>query len=67
MASSYSKLKGRIIEKYGSQAEFARILGTYDTVVSRKMQGNVGFTHDDIVKWCNLLDIKQEEIGGYFF
>lgn len=67
MAFEYRKLKGRIIEKYNSQAAFAAALGTTEQTISRKMNAVTSFSTDDIKKWSILLDIKSNEIGDYFF
>lgn len=67
MAFEYRKLKGRIIEKYSSQAAFAAVLGTTEQTISRKMNAVTSFSTDDIKKWSELLDIKSNEIGEYFF
>lgn len=67
MALKYAKLRGRIIEKYGTLSNFADQLGVSITIVSRKMHSKVGFSKADILKWCELLDISLEEIGSYFF
>lgn len=67
MAFEYRKLKGRIIEKYGTQGKFAEILGLTETSVSRKMNMNTSFSTDDIIKWSELLEIPKEDIGEYFF
>ena len=67
MDFEYRKLKGRIIEKYNSQAAFAAVLGTTEQTISRKMNAVTSFSTDDIKKWSELLDIKSNEIGDYFF
>lgn len=67
MPYTYDKLRGRIIEKYGSQAKFSEVLGTSNITVSRKMSGNVGFSQKDMKKWGRLLDIDVSEFGEYFF
>lgn len=67
MAFNFSKLKGRIIEKYGSQTEFVKKFGISDTTFSMKMNNKVRFTSDDIVKICDMLDIPEKDIGAYFF
>lgn len=64
---AYGKLKGRIVEKFGSQARFADALGTTENTVSRKMQSKVGFSKDDMIRWAKLLDIPTERIPDYFF
>lgn len=63
----YDKLRGRIIEKFGSQAKFAEALGVSDVTVSRKMNGNVGFSQRDMKQWGELLDISESDFGEYFF
>ncbi len=63
----YNKLRGRIIEKYGSQGEFADKIGLSETSVSKKMTGKTGFDQSDIIKWCEALDIPLAEAGTYFF
>lgn len=64
---SYNKLKGRIVEKYGTQGKFAEILGISKTAMSKKMNCETGFSQEDIIVWSELLGIKPEEYGEYFF
>ena len=64
---AYNKLKGRRIEKYGSQGKFAAALGMTENTVSRKMQDKVEFSKDDMVRWAELLDIDSSEFWDYFF
>lgn len=65
--SRYRKLRGRIVEVYGSQAAFARQLGVAYNTMSAKMTGKTGISSEDIVLWCEMLDIRRGEIGTYFF
>ena len=65
--NKYPKLRGRIIEKFGSYAAFADYIDEHRTVVSRKLNGDIGFTKADIVKWSQVLDIELSEYGIYFF
>lgn len=67
MPYTYNKLRGRIIEKYGSQDKFAEELGQSRNSVSKKMNCKAGFSQSDIVKWSTLLDVSTEEYGEYFF
>ena len=67
MAFNYSKLKGRIIEKYGTQSNFAKEYGISNNTMSLKLNNQVRFTTDDIAKMVKLLDIDEREIGVYFF
>lgn len=67
MAFNYSKLRGRIIEKYGSQSEFAKALGISQQQLSLKLVNKTRFTQNDIVEITNLLEIEPDEVGVYFF
>lgn len=67
MEINYNKLKGRIIEKYGSFYNFADALGVSKVSLSKKMNGHSGFSRDDIVKWCGLLSIDRNDLEAYFF
>ncbi len=65
--SCYPKLRGRIYEKYGTMTAFAEALGIHRQSLSLKMTKKVGISNAEIIRWCELLDIQQEEIGAYFF
>ena len=67
MAFHYNKLRGRIVEKFGSQSNFADIFGVSENTMSLKLNNKVRFTSDDIIKATELLDIPPEEVGIYFF
>ena len=65
----YSKLIGRIIEKFGTRGAFAEAYGISENAMSQKLNGKMAITTDDIKKWClpDFLDIACDEIGIYFF
>ena len=67
MNYKYDRLRGRIVEKYGSQEEFAKVIGISSNSMSKKMNGKTGFSQKDIVKWSELLDINKSEYSEYFF
>ena len=67
MSFDYSKLRGKIVEKYGNQSNFASALGISENTLSLKMNNKVRFTTDDITTISRLLEIDAEEIGKYFF
>lgn len=67
MVFDYGKLRGKIVEKYGSQTAFAKAFGTSENTLSMKMNNKVRFTSDDIVKISQLLEISEDKIGLYFF
>ena len=64
---TYAKLKGRIVEKYGSQREFAKAIGISEVAMSRKMNCETGFSQKDIIRWADALEINTSDYGAYFF
>lgn len=67
MSKTNLNLRGRIIQKYGSQGAFAQRLNKTEQTVTAKLNGRSQFTQDDILEWCNALDIVAEDVGEYFF
>lgn len=63
----YSKLRGRIVEKYTTCAAFAEAFGCSRSVLSAKLSGTSPWTIAEVRRACELLDIKPEEIHLYFF
>lgn len=64
---TYDKLRGRIVEKFGSQDAFAKALGVSKQSVSKKMNGKTMFDQRDILDWSQLLDINLDEISAFYF
>ena len=67
MNFSYNKLRGRIIEKYGTQSAFVKEFGVSENAFSQKMNNKTRFNSDDVIKIVKMLDIKENEIHQYFF
>ena len=67
MAFEYNALRGRIVEKFGTQVKFAEKLGISTTALSAKMNCKTEFSQEDIEKWRSLLEIDKSDIGHYFF
>ena len=67
MAYNYSKLLGRIVEKFGTQARFAEAMGLSERSLSLKMNCKVPFKQPEISKACGLLEIDATDIHSYFF
>lgn len=65
----YSKLIGRIIEKFGSRRAFAKAVGFSENTISKKLSGKMAITTDDIKEWSKpeILDIQPSEYHEYFF
>lgn len=64
---AYRKLRGRIIEMYGTMDAFSKHINRSKVSVSNKMTGNSGFSQEDIETWGEALDIPMEQYGPYFF
>lgn len=67
MKYNFEKLNARIIQKYKSQAECARALGTTKSNLNGKINGKFKFTFDDIPKLQHILNIPKKEVWYYFF
>lgn len=67
MSFNYSKLRGKIIEKFGSQRKFSRELGVSERTLSLKLNNRIYFSQDEITKIAELLKIDLNEIQEYFF
>ncbi len=67
MPYTYSKLRGRIVERYGNQETFAKYINMSKVSVSKKLNGLTGFSQMDIEEWAKVLEIPKEEYPEYFF
>lgn len=67
MRYAYKKLKGRITEVFGSQKELSRVLGISENSVSKKLTGKTEFSQSDVEQWSELLEIRKNEYGEFFF
>lgn len=63
----YSKLRGRIREKCGTNSKFAAELGCSDNTLSAKLNHLSEFDQSEIVKSINILDLSVKDIPTYFF
>lgn len=63
----YSKLRGKIVEKFRTQGGFARAIHMSDRSMSLKLNNGIGLSQSDIILWCNILDIETKDIPEYFF
>ncbi len=67
MAFDYSKLRGRIVEKFGSQSSFAEALGCSERTLSMKMTGKISWKQPEMIKALSLLGLSDEDVQEYFF
>lgn len=63
----YRKLRGRIREMFGTQANFARKIGLSEVSVSNKLNNIVDWGQEEIEKTITALDIPYPDIHAYFF
>ena len=62
-----SKLRGRIIEKFGSQTAFAEAVHRSLSFISQYLNGKKMLDQKTIDEWSNVLDISASDIDVYFF
>ena len=67
MGFNYAKLRGRIIEKFGSIDAFGNKLKISKAQLSKKLNGKAGFSQADIIEWSDILDIDLSEVGLFFY
>lgn len=67
MFYDYSSLNGKIVEKYGTQYNFAIAMKMSERSLSLKLNNKVSWKDTDIEKASNLLDIPLEDMHKYFF
>ena len=63
----YSRLRGSIKTKYGTEGNFAKALNLSQVSLSGKLNNRVEFGQDEIKRCCDLLEIKPSDISVYFF
>ena len=63
----YSKLRGRIVEKFGTMSAFADYIGISEVALSRKLNNKVAISRDDMISWSKALDVSVDEYGAFYF
>lgn len=65
----FSKLIGRIVERFGTRTAFATAAGFTDPMLSSRLNNKTPWGCDEIVHVSqpDLLDIQPMEYGVYFF
>lgn len=67
MAYDYSKLSGKIVEKFGTQLNFAKAMGLSERTISLKLNNQVTWKNTEISEAVGILGLKVEDIPEYFF
>lgn len=60
------KLRARIVEKYGTNRQFAEIMGITPLTVTNVVKGKTTPTTRQLPRWCEALEIAPEETGIFF-
>ena len=63
----YSKLLGKIKEKYDTQINFVKDIDLSLSSLNQRLNNKIDFTPRDIKTICEKLDINKSEIPDYFF
>ena len=63
----FSKLLGKIVEKYGKQESFAPALGISSRSLSLKVNNERYFKPNEISRAVDLLGLDPSDIPAYFF
>lgn len=64
---NYSKLKGKMIEKYGSQINFLNNLSMSEATFIKSTKCERYFDQGEILEIADLLEIEHSDIDDYFF
>lgn len=67
MVFDYSKLRGKIVEVFGTQISFAAAMGWSERTLSLKMNSIRAWKQPDICKAIKLLSLSKNDIPAYFF
>ena len=62
-----SKLRGRIVEKFGTLKAFAKAVHNSESFISQYMNGKKILDQKMIDRWANALEIPANEYDEYFF
>lgn len=67
MAFETSKLRGKIVEKFGTIDAFSQRTSLTRASISAYLNGQKVLNQKDIEEWRGLLEIQVDEIPDYFF
>ena len=56
------KLKAKIVEKYGTQADFAPVINTDESLISKIIRGRRKLSPAQLEAWAKALDCKPDDI-----
>jgi len=56
------KLKEKIVEKYGTQADFAQVIEMDDSLISKIIRGRRKLDPEKQIEWANALGCQPKDI-----
>ena len=62
-----SKLRGRIVEKYGTISNFSDSIGKNRSSMCLALNDKRSMDRNEILNICRALDIESKDIADYFF
>lgn len=63
----FNRLRGLIIEKFGTLYAFAGAMGMSSAAISARMHGTVDWNAPEMAKACEVLGVPLSECHLYFF
>lgn len=67
MIFDYSKLIGKIKEKYSKRSDFAKLIPLSANSLSKKLNNKVQFTSEEIYRMIEILGLDINDIYCYFY
>jgi len=56
------KLKGKIVERFGTATNFSKVLGTRESIISRVIRSHKNLPEAEQDRWANILGSKREDL-----
>ncbi len=63
----YSKLEGKIVEKFGTQGKFAKAMSLSERSISLKLSNKRPWKQSEMLKSADILEFPYSEMQDYFF
>lgn len=63
----FNKLEGKIVEVFGTKANFASAMELSQTTMTAKLKGRIDWKRNEMRKACELLGIPLANLVEYFF
>lgn len=63
----FNKLEGKIVEVFGTKANFASAMELSQTTMTAKLKGRIDWKRNEMRNACELLGIPLANLVEYFF